>query len=201
MRQLTQAKLAEMIGVSEGAVSRYESDERRLTLPLLRRLAETLHCTIAQITGEAPPEGVDEAFDKEYAEVPVYDVRASAGPGLSIEEEAFKHRLLFRRDFLRSVTPAPVRKLCVIEASGDSMFPTIANGDQLLVDLTQTTPREDGIYVLRIDDDLIVKRVVVDPVRRQAHIGCDNRAYEPLHPVDLEDLHVAGRVIWIGRRV
>lgn len=201
MRRLTQAQIAQRIGVSEGAVSRYEHEEHRLTLPLMRKLAKVLECSIAQLAGEAPMSDAGEISESEFERVPVYDVKASAGFRESVESKLFKYDVLFRREWLRAVTSVPTDKLCVIEASGDSMLPTISNEDQMLVDLTQTTPREDGIYIVRFDDEVLVKRVVIDPVRRKAVLSCDNQSYQPLLPVDIEDLSVAGRVVWIGRRI
>ncbi|WP_404381287.1 helix-turn-helix transcriptional regulator [Caenispirillum salinarum] len=53
-RNLTCKKVAQALDVTEMTVSRYERDEERLRLPTLRRLAEILECSIAQIVGEEP---------------------------------------------------------------------------------------------------------------------------------------------------
>lgn len=51
-RKLSQAALAERIGVTEGTVSRYETKPERLTLPKLEQLARALDCRVSDITGE-----------------------------------------------------------------------------------------------------------------------------------------------------
>lgn len=47
--------------------------------------------------------------------------------------------------------------------AGDSMTPTLAHGDQILVHLSPSPPGLDGIYVLRFGDDLLVKRLQLHP--------------------------------------
>ncbi len=118
-----------------------------------------------------------------------------------MDEENIKHKVVFRRDWLRGVTGAPLDKLAVLEANGDSMVPTISDGDHLLVEMTQSAARRDGIYVIRLDDELLIKRVTVDPMRRTVTISSDNPVYKPIESVPITDVQVAGRVIWIGRRV
>ena len=43
------------------------------------------------------------------------------------------------------------------------MEPTLADGCAVLVELGRRRPRDGGIYVIRIGDELIVKRVVRAP--------------------------------------
>jgi transcriptional regulator with XRE-family HTH domain len=51
-RGLTQAQLADLLHTTEASVSRYEREDQRLTLPLLRRLAIVLECSVADLVGE-----------------------------------------------------------------------------------------------------------------------------------------------------
>jgi transcriptional regulator with XRE-family HTH domain len=51
-RGLTQAKLADLLHTTEASVSRYEREDQRLTLPLLRRIAIVLECSVADLAGE-----------------------------------------------------------------------------------------------------------------------------------------------------
>ena len=139
--------------------------------------------------------------DDEFTNIPVYDVRASAGNGSIIEHENIMYYATFRTDWLRYITNAPFEKLCVIRVDGDSMLPTLANDDTVLVDMTQTHPRKDGIYVIQYDGALMVKRVQIDPVRRIASIISDNEYYAPITDLVPDEINVAGRVIWLGRRV
>ena len=140
----------------------------------------------------------DEAY---IAEIPVYDVAASAGGGVVIHRENIKYHASFRMDWLRRITNAPLEMLAVISVDGDSMQPTLSPEDTVLIDMTQTYPKKDGIYVLRYGDDVLVKRIQIDPVRQHATILSDNLAYPPIERVNPEDIKVIGRVLWLGRRV
>ena len=133
--------------------------------------------------------------------VATYDVAAAAGHGTLIDESSETGKLAFRAEWLRGVTNAAPDELAVITVRGDSMFPTLVDGDTVLVDRTQKAIKRDGIYVIRHDDYVLIKRLQIDPVRNKVTVSCDNRDYPPLPPVDAKDIDVVGRVIWVGRRV
>ena len=138
---------------------------------------------------------------EEFVHIPVFDVEASAGHGAFGDQEAILYFLNFRRDWLRSLTSAPFDRLSVIKVDGDSMEPTLSNDDTVLVDATQNAPRTDGIYVLQFDNCLYVKRLRMNPAKGKVAIISDNPAYAPIEDVDPDELHIAGRVLWLGRRV
>jgi phage repressor protein C with HTH and peptisase S24 domain len=82
------------------------------------------------------------------------------------------------------------------------MEPTLREGDLLLIDLRQTKVTDDAIYVLSLDGRLLAKRLQL-AVGGTIYIRSDNPVYKELtvSKDNTEDLHVIGRVIWIGRRV
>lgn len=138
--------------------------------------------------------------------IPVYDVRAAAGHGATLDDEQVVSRLAFRWDWLSKEGLKP-KGLAAITAAGDSMEPTVPDGSVLLVDTEDDYPR-DGIYVLRLDGGLVVKRLqrLQDGLVR---IKSDNSAYDPVdvnvtqftEPPHTESFRIIGRVVWIGRRV
>ncbi|NCP10550.1 MAG: S24 family peptidase, partial [Sphingomonadales bacterium] len=85
---------------------------------------------------------------------------------------------------------------------GDSMMPTLAHGDEIMVDTADGAARlRDGIYVIRIDDELKVKRLARAPGRGRVSVVSDNPAYPRFDDVALSDIGVVGRVVWTGRRL
>jgi hypothetical protein len=52
-------------------------------------------------------------------------------------------------------------QLSVIAVAGDSMSPTLYDGDEILVDQTPRRWR-DGVHVVRVGDSLLVKRLVFE---------------------------------------
>lgn len=153
------------------------------------------------LPGAMPVKTDGEPLDDSYARVAVFDARAAAGAG-GVGGDRIKHHLVFREQWLRSVTSAPVEQLAVIEIDGDSMEPTLRSGDHALVDRTEIRPRQkDGLYVIRVDGGLQVKRVSAHPVSGLLTISSDNPAYRSYADIAPTDVMVVGRVIWIGRRM
>lgn len=82
------------------------------------------------------------------------------------------------------------------------MSPTLNAGDDILVDLADCGDRlRDGIYVLRVDDALLVKRLAIHPVGRRVTVQSDNPAYGDLPDCGLDEIHCVGRVVWSGREI
>lgn len=136
-----------------------------------------------------------------FLSVRYFDARVHAGPGGDGSDEVLD-RYLFREASLRRITQAPLEQLGIVEVDGDSMEPTLRSGDHVLVDLQQNRPtRKDGIYVLRGDAGLQVKRISAHPVSKRLTIKCDNDRYEAYHDVPVTKVEVLGRVVWLGRRI
>jgi len=129
-------------------------------------------------------------------------VQASAGHGAVAGEERSAPSFAFDEQWLRSLTRSPASRLSIIRVDGDSMAPTLSAGDDILVDLDDCMERlRDGIYVLRADDVLVVKRLAVHPAGRRVTVQSDNPAYPDWPDCDIEAIHCIGRVVWAGRRI
>jgi len=105
----------------------------------------------------------------------------------------------YRQQELSRITRTAEDNLAVIRVAGDSMEPTLANADQVLVDRSVRKVGRDGIYIIALEDDLLVKRCQVDLQTRHIIVKSDNPAYETMTVTDAERVEVLGRVIWIGR--
>ena len=129
-------------------------------------------------------------------------VRASAGPGALPQDERPRPYFAFDERWLRTMSGANADDLVIIRVEGDSMAPTLADGDDILIDQGDRTDRlRDGIYVLRVDEALMVKRVALNPVTRRVTIQSDNPAYPDWPDLQIDAIHCIGRVIWAARRV
>ncbi len=131
--------------------------------------------------------------------VPVLDTAASAGPGAIGEDRLSTAGMGFSEQWLRRLRPGGGHDgLSVIAVRGDSMLPTLADGDEILVDGRDAGDAlRDGVYVLRVDGVVLVKRLV-----REGD-GFGVRSDNPAAgPVDLAGgVDVIGRVLWAGRRL
>ncbi len=129
-------------------------------------------------------------------------VRASAGAGAIVEDEAVRPYFAFDAAWLRALTAAPSEQLTMIRVEGDSMAPTLSAGDDILVD--HADPGQglrDGIYVLRVDGALLVKRLAIHPFGGRVTVQSDNPTYPDWPDRRLAELDCIGRVIWTGRRI
>ena len=174
-------------------------DRRKLAMILKVREEELL--PPGETLGEIKPIMIIDDDDEGFTKVPVYDVACSAGNGVAVDSEHVLYHLSFRTQWLKSISSAPIDKMAVIRVEGDSMQPTLSHDDTVLIDMTQTYPRGDGVYVVVYDGMLLVKRVRIDPVRNVAEILSDNPCYSPVTGLVPDQIRVAGRVIWLGRRV
>ena len=103
---------------------------------------------------------------------------AAAGAGAFDGDERGEAHIAFDPAWLRRVARGAPDQLSIIRVSGDSMAPSLGDGDDILVDRGDGAARlRDGIYVLRIDGALVVKRVAVNPAARTLSIRSDNPAY------------------------
>jgi phage repressor protein C with HTH and peptisase S24 domain len=138
-----------------------------------------------------------------FSFLPRYDVRASAGPGAMAAPDDLDGGgfMAFRTEWLRRLRINPHRAE-VILAVGDSMEPTIHDGDVILVDRSIDRVVDNGIYVVTLGNLVLVKRV---QTRRDgsAVLKFDNQRYDDeVVPADeLPDLKIEGRVRWFGRTI
>lgn len=171
-----------------------------------RRLREEERRTLARYFGisESQLGGRDDSDDQHHAMVPVRrsDVRVSAGPGAIPGQEDAQPYFAFDRRWLKALTGASYDQLSIVRVEGDSMAPTLGDGDDVLLDLRDANgPLRDGIYVLRIDERLLVKRLAVHPMGHHVTVQSDNPAYPDWPDCAIEDVTCIGRVIWAGRKV
>jgi phage repressor protein C with HTH and peptisase S24 domain len=195
------ASLSRLIGRNDAYIQQY------LRKGTPRQLQERERRTLARYfqIPESMLGGMPSDHAAEYgALVPVarVAVRASAGPGAIPDDESTHPYFAFEPRWLRALTDAPPAKLSVIRVEGDSMAPTLNSGDDILVDLAEGPERlRDGIYVLRVDGALLVKRLAIHPVGRRVTVQSDNPAYGDLPDCGLDEIECIGRVIWAGRKI
>lgn len=146
-------------------------------------------------------------------------VEAAAGGGAYVTDEEVVGRMAFRREWIAR-EGLKAQALRIIRAKGDSMEPTIQDGAPILVEAfaymdedgnirhlhSGLSPcdrvKREGVYVVRLDDRLLVKRLQLD-LQGGLLVKSDNTAYDTLHvpPECLDDIAIVGRVVWTGRKL
>jgi hypothetical protein len=99
---------------------------------------------------------------------------------------------------VRAVTPAPLERIKIITARGDSNKPDIYPGDKLLVDTTDHNPSEPGYFALW-DDGQLIKRVEIIPysIPKRARLISANpdKDLYPTREYLVSDLIFSGRIV------
>jgi phage repressor protein C with HTH and peptisase S24 domain len=177
--------------VRRGVPKRLKEDERR-------KLARYFAVSESVLGG--PPEEL--SAKGALVSVRRHPIAVSAGPGAIVSEEFGKPHFGFTERWLKALTSTPPSRLSIVRVEGDSMSPTLNPGDEILVDLGDCGDRlRDGIYVLRTDDALVVKRLALNPVGGRVTVQSDNPAYPDWPDCSMEEINCIGRVIWAARKV
>jgi phage repressor protein C with HTH and peptisase S24 domain len=196
---------AELTGYSAEQIAKWRDGKSRPPFGPLAILCERAGVSLDWLAfGREPMEvgGVQsqpKSEDVDAIQVPFLDVQASAGPGIRPPQIETLAYMTFSRSLLRRFNVRP-EDTHAISARGDSMLPTIADGQILLVDRSVRRVREDAIYVVSDDGDIRIKRI-------QRGLGgglilkSDNPAYEAEQVTSdqAEKLKIEGRVFWGDR--
>ena len=193
--------LSRLLGRNAAYVQQYikRGSPKRLAEQDRKRLAHYFGVEEAMLGGESDAAPADARVP---VRVPLLDVGASAGAGASVDGERARAHVAFDPAWLRKVASGGPDGLSVIRVEGDSMLPALADGDEILVDRCDGRQRlRDGIYVLRLEGALMVKRLAFNPVRRTVTISSDNPAYPTWPDCDPAAVELVGRAVWVGRRL
>ena len=188
--------------IKRGTPQKLDEEDRRTLAAYLRVPEAVLGGPAEAVVRALPAEASGARRAADLVMVPQLDVGASAGPGALAGDERPHARLAFQAGWLRELAGGSFAGLSIIRVAGDSMMPTLAHGDDILVDRGDAGERlRDGIYVLRVEDALIVKRLAMNPAGRRFTIRSDNKDYPDWMDCDPASIEVIGRVIWAGRRL
>lgn len=217
---LSQQALADKTGIALRSQQNYEKGDRSPDSEYLAKLAALGANVLYILTGEpgataskahAPAMAPAVSISGEdggmpdwsaYIQVPHYDVRASAGNGSVVHEENVVDHLVFKRDWVMRSMGLDPRRLALIDVRGDSMAPTINDGDLILLDTREGQQTTEGIYAINLAGGLLVKRLRLR-LSGAVEVISDNERYgtETISGDQLAQLHIVGRVVWQGRRI
>lgn len=210
---LNRSNASKMINVSHSTLQAWEEGSGRMpNASNIRALAQAYKVNVqdffsmdsnSEIKGKVVYDTVGNPVDiEEFVFIPRYNVQASAGHGADVSMENIMHPMAFRKYWIDNILGICAKSLIVIGVKGDSMEGEINNGDIILINKDDNALL-NGIYVIRIEGDLIVKRIQRLPDGIIKVISA-NSAYESFEidtnnpPLDFEAI---GRVVWHGRNV
>jgi phage repressor protein C with HTH and peptisase S24 domain len=115
------------------------------------------------------------------------------GNGNDCTEETIGKWVMPIQDFKRLTQTSPER-VKQMQVSGDSMQPTINDGDFILADTSHNVFDVDGIYLIRMISGLAVKRLQAG--LNTISIISDNPNYKPIE-ASIGEVKIIGKVIKI----
>ena len=138
-----------------------------------------------------------------HINLPFYEVSASAGGGKLVESEEQTHLISFSPEWLNKEIGVSHNDVFLMLVDGDSMYPTLKNDAMIMVN-RNFNGLSDGIYVMRHDHNLLVKRLQMLP-GGIIKVKSDNNMYEPWEinkeHLNGTDIELIGRVVWSGQRM
>lgn len=205
---MSQAELARRVKISQPSINAILKGDTQ-NPKHLRAIARALQTTEGWLLGETedPVDGALTALDRESMAdrlglhlVPEHDSGWALGEGSFLEVVEHTGFRAFDREWLRSISSGNLSKLFVSHGDGDSMEPTLHDGDVVLIDQAQRSiDKQERIWALTIGGLGTIKRVT-KLGNGDFELASDNHKIRP-RVVPADELHVVGRVVWIGRRI
>src|SRR5580658_3050204 len=224
-RHMSRSELVRLSGVSKQQLSRLEGGQIRMRLDHLKPFAKHLGYTPEQILlwgrypGTMPDDHIEssdvlgahrergEPVGPPRGQIPELDTRAGLGGGGVPAREVRKdgrhadpvksEGWLFPASFVREQLHAAPGRLLVLDTTGDSMVPTIASGERVIVDTGHKTPTPDGLYAIRDTFDcIVVKRLQLLRSARPPRVKIiSDNANHASEEVPLSELEIVGKVL------
>lgn len=201
-------------GISASVLRQYLGGRSEPTRPALIAIARTAGVSLQWLaTGEEPwqengsPSVAGESLGnkgvrKDYILGPQLEEFAHPAMRVIKSSKLLVDYLAVKSDWIERELTADPESVALMCPQGDAMDPTVRTGDLVLLDLSQNQVRDDGIYALQLNDELVLRRVqtLMDGT---AVICSDNPIYQKqeIPKNSAVSLDVIGRMIWKGRRV
>lgn len=194
---VTQSRLAQRSGITQGLISRYELGKSYPTTYQLDKLvSDGFGITLLEFFSGPPGQRVAE-YSVEYVEtdeprelrtvtLPVFDSVPAGGFG----EEPVSDETV---DVLRHLVEH--EHMVVVRVTGASMYPRILPDDLVLVDTSRRKARSGEIVIARYRNEVTLKRYRI--INRQPVLVADNPEFSPMEIENHDDFSVIGVVVRI----
>lgn len=199
LRNMTRSSLSEAADIKYPTLAGIENGDQASSTRL-HVIAKVLKVRPEWLeTGKLPMEATDDQADEGWSDILGVRQAAALGDGAEADEYAETHKLKFRSASLAR-KKLKADQLAVIYGKGDSMYPTIKNGDAILIDTADTMPQHNKLFVVTYERGLFAKRLL--KLGGRWFIGSDNKndpKWEFPQAVDeTKGFEIHGRVRWIG---
>jgi phage repressor protein C with HTH and peptisase S24 domain len=197
--------LCEKSGVSERTFANWLAGSSEPKVIGISSIANAAGVTIDWLVTGTKPKlklGARESDAAQVVQIALIGGALETGSGPSHQRFQIRDHIPFSQEFLtQKLGKTDFDQLCIIEVQGDSMAPTMNNGDFALID-RQATSANDGLNAYVFKDSLYIKRFV--HTLNGIDIVSDNQSLYPTQRIsgeDLESLEILGSVLWVGKTV
>ena len=186
--KVTLEQFGAALGVSKQYVGQIKNKE--LNRSQIERLEKFLKVNFTKVN------------NNDCVDIPVRgNLSASLGQGIEIVDETQTGVYSVSRKLMRDVGANP-NDTDFVPCEGDSMYPTIEGGALLMVDRSKKEVFDGKIYCVRLNGNLIAKRLQFIPPNSVKVISDNKEKYDPFY-VDLSkvldyDFEIIGEVKWYG---
>lgn len=186
--KVTLEQFGAALGVSKQYVGQIKNKE--LNSSQIERLEKFLKVNFTKVN------------NNDCVDIPVRgNLSASLGQGIEIVDETQTGVYSVSRKLMKDVGANP-HDTDFVPCEGDSMFPTIEGGSLLMVDRSKKEVFDGKIYCVRLNGNLIAKRLQFIPPNSVKVISDNKEKYDPFY-VDLSktldyDFEIIGEVKWYG---
>lgn len=221
----SQTAFGEACGVTKGSQINYETEKRFPDGEYLMKAADLGADVLFIVTGVRGEASLPKTMGdwlagitrrdmaalmelppSDFTELPLYDAFLAAGHGADNSSEDVVDSLAFRRSWLREIGVSSSNAV-LARAQGDSMQPTIFDGDLVMIDVGERglrvqkrdskVLRRAPIYAI-LDGGLARIKRLDRPEPDVVVMLSDNPAFPPevLTGSNIDDLHIIGAVRW-----
>ena len=194
---MSQASFAQLFDLPQSTYAKYErgasiSDSVLMGLALK---GYDLNWLLTGISNKTTNRNTNKETKNIEIFIPIIASKVSAGSGEEWRDDDFLEGQMIpiTKDLIKG---HDIKKIFAAQVKGDSMIDAmIFDGDYVFA--VKDEIRGDGIYILSVDGEVLVKRLEYDAFEHKVNVISANRAYAP-RTVDEDRIIILGKVIgWL----
>ncbi len=194
---MSQASFAQLFDLPQSTYAKYErgasiSDSVLMGLALK---GYDLNWLLTGISNKTTNRNTNKETKNIEIDIPIIASKVSAGSGEEWRDDDFLEGQMvpITKDLIKG---HDVKKIFAAQVKGDSMIDAmIFDGDYVFA--VKDEIRGDGIYILSVDGEVLVKRLEYDAFEHKVNVISANKAYAP-RTVDEDRIIILGKVIgWL----
>lgn len=194
-KHITQEELGKVLDIQKAAISKYENGRAEPSTEVLKKMSAYFGVSIDYLLGNPPAKSSVQKPIGRGIRIPVLG-RVVAGIPIEAIEEILDYE---------EITPelAATGEFFALKVRGDSMEPTLKDGDVVIVKKQPTVDSGDIAIVLVNSDDATVKEIKESPTGITL-IGHNAAVYTPQfysnHDIETLPIQIIGKVVEMRRK-